>query len=165
MRPAPYLHSTRTASLPGCSKYASGLAPIPYWTTQFYLQIARKREPTSGLEPLTCSLRVSFSPIVRAVRAPLKMPANSSLALPSVSAARKRTLAVCARLLELHECLVPLPSPFGARVRRPHSVPPHRWAVLCDTSASKKTRCVFVPTRRRSSVRHQQAPLLSRLPP
>jgi hypothetical protein len=24
----------------------------------FYLQIARKREPTSGLEPLTCSLRV-----------------------------------------------------------------------------------------------------------
>jgi hypothetical protein len=26
----------------------------------FYLQLDAKREPTSGLEPLTCSLRVRF---------------------------------------------------------------------------------------------------------
>jgi hypothetical protein len=33
-------------------------AKRPFSSSQFLLQIERKREPTSGLEPLTCSLRV-----------------------------------------------------------------------------------------------------------
>jgi hypothetical protein len=35
-------HSTKSASSPGCSKQAPGLAPRPLWATQFYLQIATK---------------------------------------------------------------------------------------------------------------------------
>jgi hypothetical protein len=51
------LHSTKSASSSGCSKLAPALAPRPLWIPEFFLQIATTKEPTSGLEPLTCSLR------------------------------------------------------------------------------------------------------------
>src|ERR671921_2143857 len=51
-------HSTRVSRLAGCSKLAPALAPRLLCIAKFYLQISTFVEPTSGLEPLTCSLRV-----------------------------------------------------------------------------------------------------------
>src|ERR687889_961779 len=51
-------HSTRVSRLAGCSKLAPALAPRLLCIAKFYLQISTFVEPTSGLEPLSCSLRV-----------------------------------------------------------------------------------------------------------
>jgi hypothetical protein len=63
--------STRPRRVPlsaGCSKSAPALTPRPLWVLEFSLQSAQKREPTSGLEPLACSLRVISHALQRLAR-------------------------------------------------------------------------------------------------
>jgi hypothetical protein len=47
---------TKSASSAGCGKLASALTPKPLRVPAFLLRIYEKREPTSGLEPLTSPL-------------------------------------------------------------------------------------------------------------
>jgi hypothetical protein len=47
------LHSTKITSLAGCSKLAPVLVPRPLCAPGFPFKWRGKREPTSGLEPLT----------------------------------------------------------------------------------------------------------------
>jgi hypothetical protein len=79
----------RVPCLASCSKLAPALAPRLVCIAEFHLPIARKREPTSGLEPLTCLLRVSRSTAERGPQAFLYALARYICWVPSsVSRAR-----------------------------------------------------------------------------
>ena len=58
MRPAITAQLAYECSSAGCNNPSTGLGARVTATSTIFLQIGTKREPTSGLEPLTCSLRV-----------------------------------------------------------------------------------------------------------
>ena len=81
-----HLHSTKSASLAGCSKLAPAMVPRPLWLPELYLQIERKKraDERTRTADLT-SLRVSSQALQRVARV-CKSPLSKRFSLLRIAA-------------------------------------------------------------------------------